>query len=671
MSTPNKSLFDGISIDIIGKLFHPLYERVFDENSDFVGGVESKLKQARMKETTEYYISKGLGIGIVSGFILAYLGTEIGYSLFVLDIISPQTISLGIPVPNESVAQLLRSLVIPTVIVLSAIIFGGIGFALGFGGYIGIPYQKASQRKRNINMLLPDAISFMYALSVGGMNQLEILRAMAETEETYGEVAKEFQSIINETEYLGEDYRNAIRTQAVETPSDPFAQFLTDMLSIIDSGGDIESFLEDKKERHMRTAKQEQESTLETLELFGEMYMTISMFPLLLLIILVVMGIMGQAREQMLYLVVYGMIPLIGVGFLVIIASVKKDDPGNGYLSLEPGETAEKEGVIDLSEINQYADNSSVFSFIKSQQRNYEIKQIIAAPHQFFRQYPTYSLFVTVPIALTVLGVGLVIGVAPTTLDGMMNQVVWGTLFWVYIPAYIMLTPLAIFYEWNVRSRQTIIGKLSENLRKIASANDTGQTLQESIETVATTSTGNLANELSIIHAKISYGISVKQSLIEFNNKYHVPRLSRTIKLIVEAQEATNEISDVLTTAARASENSDDIERERRSRTQMQVAIILMTFLTLLGVMAILQSQFIDVMVELTEGNSGGGGGAGSAVTGLDGDMLSMLFFHGVTLQALLAGFIAGFIRTGKALSGTKFVVVLLTISIAAWSVVA
>ena len=670
MSTPTKSQFTAVNIDTLGDLFYPLFDRLFADNSDFVGNVETKLKQARMKETTEYYISKGLGIGIVVGLILWVLGMALGYGIFALNFITPETLSLGIPVPNEATAELLRSLVVPIIVILSGIIFGTIGFAVGFGGYVGIPYQRASQRKRNINILLPDAISFMYALAVGGMNQLEILRAMAQTEETYDEVSKEFQSIINETEYLGEDYRNAIRTQALETPSDPFAQFLTDMLSIIDSGGDIESFLEDKKERHMRTAKQEEETTLDTLELFGEMYMTISMFPLLLLIILVVMGIMGQAREQMLYLVVYGMIPLIGVGFLVIIASAKTDDPGNGYLSVEPGETAGKKGVIDLSDINQHTASSSVFSFIKSHQRNYEIREIIAAPHRFFKQYPTYTLLVTVPIALAVLGIGLIQGIAPTSLDGLMNQVVWGTLFWVYLPTYIVLTPLAIFYEWNIRSRQTIIGKLSVNLRKIASANDTGQTLQEAIETVATTSTGNLARELSIIHAKISYGISVKQALIEFNNTYHIPRLSRTIKLIVEAQQATNEISDVLTTAARASENADDIERERRSRTQMQVAIILMTFLTLLGVMAILQSQFIDVMVELTQGNSGGGG-AGSPVTGLDGDMLSMLFFHAVTLQALLAGFIAGIIRTGKPLSGTKFVVVLLTVSIAAWSVVA
>ncbi len=74
-------------------------------------------------------------------------------------------------------------------------------------------------------MLLTDSVSFMYALSVGGLNQLEIIEAMAEADDTYGEVSKEFQSIVKETDYFGVDYRTAIRKQAIETPSDELSQF--------------------------------------------------------------------------------------------------------------------------------------------------------------------------------------------------------------------------------------------------------------------------------------------------------------------------------------------------------------------------------------------------------------------------------------------------------------
>ena len=120
--------------------------------------------------------------------------------------------------------------------------------------------------------------------SVFGPSPLAV-EAMAKADDTYGEVAMEFRSIVQETEYFDTDYRSAVRNRSMETPSDELSQFLTDMLSITNSGGDMTEFLSDKKDKHMRTAKQQQELTLDTLELFGEMYMTLSLFPLLLIII--------------------------------------------------------------------------------------------------------------------------------------------------------------------------------------------------------------------------------------------------------------------------------------------------------------------------------------------------------------------------------------------------
>jgi flagellar protein FlaJ len=192
------------------------------------------------------------------------------------------------------------------------------------------------------------------------------------------------------------------------------------------------------------------------------------------------------------------------------------------------------------------------------------------------------------------------------------------------------------------------------------------------VNTVAETSSGKLADEFDVLYAKVNYGMSLREALVEFNNKYHIPRLARTVKLISKAQEASSQITQVLTTAAQASENQDDIERERRSRTRMQVAIILMTYLTLLGVMAILKTQFLDVMAGLTEqaGSSGGGGGSSQFGGGIDTQLLSLLFFHAVTLQAVLSGIISGYIRTAKLMAGVKFVVILQTIALAVWLVV-
>jgi len=698
------------SDDALGDAFYPLYRRLFDENSDFVADVDEKLSEARMSDTVEMYISRSLGIGVISGVLLWLVGVVLGYALFATGIIQP---SLGVPVSPE-IAYWIDVIKVPALVFVTGMVLGSVGFGLGFGTLVAIPYSRSSARGREINMLLSDSVSFMYALSVGGLNQIEILRAMAQAEDTYGEVAMEFQSLVQETEYFDTDYRTAIRKQSIQTPSAELAQFLTDMLSIMNSGGDMASFLDEKKDKHMRTAKQQQELTLETLELFGEMYMTLSLFPILLVIILVIMGIMGNDTQMMLLGTIYGLLPILGVGFMVLVATVKEDDPGDGYL--EPPDADERlkmsqqAGLLNLGLVESYTGEYEVFERIKDREGTYETVQILKAPHVFFRDNPLYTLALTVPMALVIVLAAVLLGAAPTSLTGvceatsawptdtvsclasekkglstnaagekkvittgLVQRPIWGTFVYVYLPAYITLVPLTVFREWNVRSRNRITNNLSDTLRKLSSANDTGQTLLDSTRTVADTSSGQLATEFKIMYAKVNYGMSLRDSLIEFNNKYHLPRLARTVKLIAKAQEASSQITEVLSTAAQSSENQDDIDRERKSRTRMQVVIIIMTFLTLLAVMAILKTQFLDVMAGLTSqasGGGGGGGGGGGFGGSVNTTLLSLLFFHSVTMQAFFSGLISGYMRAGKVMSGLKFVVILITITLVTWTVV-
>jgi flagellar protein FlaJ len=665
------------SSDVLGDAFYPVFRVVFDEDGDFVSDVETKLEQARMSATVELYLSRALAVGAIGGGVLWVLGTLLGWAVFELGLVSADVVSIGLPTPDAATAAALNALTVPVVTAVSGLVFGTIGFGVGFGALVAIPYSTASGRKREINMLLPDAISFMYALSVGGLNQLELLEAMARADDTYGEVAKEFQSIARETEYFGTDYRNAIREQAMVTPSEELSQFLSDMLSIVNSGGSMERFLDDKKEKHRRTAKQEQETILETLELFGEMYMTLSLFPLLLIIILVIMSMLGQAQERLLYGTVYALIPLTGVGFLVLVSTVKQDDPGDGYLQPSNGtdrlEQVTREGLVHMGLIESFVGEFRIFDRIRAREETYKTGQLLRRPDLFFRDHPLYTLVVTVPAAVALLVVAVLNGAAPLAWQGMVNSPVWGTFVWWYAPVYVIGIPLAIFHWWNLRSRNAVVGKLSDTLRKLSSANDTGQTLLESFETVSDTSSGTLSEEFEAMHAKVNYGMSLRSALVEFNNKYHIPRLARTVKLISKAQEASSQITEVLTTAAQASETQDDIERERKSRTRMQMAIILMTYLTLLGVMAILKTQFLDVMAGLASEAGGGGGEATGGLEfgeGVNTDLLSVLFFHAVTLQAALSGFISGYIRNADIVSGVKFVVVLQTIALAVWMVV-
>ena len=658
----------------IGDLFHPLYRRLFDENGSFVVNLSDKLAEARMDWNVGLYLSLALAVGLVGGFTLWWVGILVGFLLFGTGLIEVGVL-IGFPVGNPTVLALIEAARVPGLIVLGGVVFGTIGFVLAFGALVLQPYSKAAARRREINLLLPDAVSYMYALSVGGMNQLEILETMADAEDTYGEVAREFRTIIQETEYFDTDYRTAIQTQAGETASEELSQFLTDMLSLLDSGGDLTAFLDDKKDLHFRTAKEEQERILDTLELFAEMYITLSLFPLLLIIVLVIMSMIGQAQQILLYATVYALIPLISIGFLILVSTIKQDELGDGYLrsdseavKFDGGADA---GILNLGLIERFADTYYIFDRIRSREGTYQTVQVLTQPHYFFRDHPLYTLAITTPVAIVLVVIAALSGATPTTWAGVIDQPVWSTFIYVYVPLFVVCIPLAVFREWSLRSRYAILNNLSANLRKLASANATGLTLLESIKVVADTSPGKLGEEFETMYVKSTYGMHLNESLLVFNNKYHIPRLARTVKLIGKAHETSSEISSVLSTAAKNIEAQEDIERDRRSRAMMHVAVILMTFFTLLAVMAVLKVQFIDVMVGLTAEAAGDEDVANRGfAAAIDADLLSMLFFHAVTIQAIMSGLISGYIRDAKLVSGVKYVVLLLLASLGVWMVV-
>ena len=678
MSTERATVPDGdrrSHVDSLADVFDPIYDRLFDEGSSFVVDLEKKLAEARMSDSVEQYLSRALAFGIVSGVVLWLVGVAGSAALVWTGVIDIETLT-GIRIPNEAIVSLIQALRVPFFVVSTGLVLGGIGFATVFGAYVARPYSRASKREREINTLLPDAVSFMYALSLGGMSQVEIIEAMAEAEDTYGEVSQEFRTILQETRYFDTDYRSAIQKRSAQTPSAELSQFFTDMLSIIDSGGSMTDFLDDKKDVHFRTAKEGQERDLETLELFSEMYITLSLFPLLLIVILVILDMIGGGQTIFLYATVYALIPGLGIAFLIIVSTVRTDEPGDGYLDFGDTERrfedGRESGAFGLGLISQFKGTYHIFDRIAKSEGTNEAIEVIKRPHVFLRENPFYTLAVTVPAALVFVLVAAVTGAVPTSWSGVVERPVWSTVVYVYVPLFAVCIPLAVFWEWNVRWRRAVLDGLSENLRKLASANATGLTLLESVKVVADTTPGKLGEEFDTMHAKSQYGMHLKESLVVFNNKYHIPRLARTVKLIGKAQEISSQISSVLSTAAKATETQEDIERDRKQRAMMQVAIIIMTYLTLLGVMALLKAQFVDVMGEVAEQTGGTTSAAGQNFGAtIDLNVLSLLFFHAVTMQAVLSGLVCGYIRNADLVSGVKYVVMLLFAALGVWVVIA
>src|SRR6056297_939329 len=110
--------------DGLADVFYPLYRLLFDDSSDFVDDLEGKLTEARMADTVEIYIARALGIGTILGGILWIVGSLLGFALFRFGVLTPDMLSLGIPVSSGQTAALLRALVVPSTVGLAGVVFG-------------------------------------------------------------------------------------------------------------------------------------------------------------------------------------------------------------------------------------------------------------------------------------------------------------------------------------------------------------------------------------------------------------------------------------------------------------------------------------------------------------------------------------------------------------------
>lgn len=659
----------------IAELFYPSFKRFF-EGEDIVNQVEDDLGKANISKPVEIYMSTALGYGtLIGGSLSLFVSLLAGVLLYGMEPLLEVTLDM-VPHSGSLAVQYLvigvNVIQFPILVVLLAGTGAFLGFLFAFGLGVYYPKHIARTRSREMELLLGDAISFMYSLSVGGTNQIQVMQSVAAAEDTYGEVSVEFQRIVYEMKYFNTDYQTAVENVTQLTPSQELEVFLSDMLSVIDSGGDMTTFLKTQQDVMRERSQKKQEEMLDTMEFFGEMYMSLNVLPMGLLIVLVIISMLGEPALVGLYATVYALLPGLNLLFGIIISTVKKDEIGDGVLSTEGNVAAKGEDETRLNGmgiIDHYVngEHASFFKPVRSKEFQYRLMKILREPWEYFRIRPTFVLALTIPMTVLVLATLAAAGLAKPSISAMVSDPYVQTVMWLYVPVFLNVLPLAVFTEWNRRTRGKITDTLTADIRKLANANETGQPVLEAMRMATTGNESLVSKEFRTMYKKAKFGTSLSPALVEFNNRYRIPRLARVVKLIQKAQEASSNITEVLQTAATTSRYREELEQDRIGRTRIQVAVTAMTFLVFLGVILMLEVFFIGQMiasVDVGEGNPIGGGG-------LDIDLVSMLFFHAVTIQGLCAGALSGYIQTGKFSSSYKYVVAFMTITALVWGIFA
>ena len=205
---------------------------------------------------------------------------------------------------------------------IGSILVGGSVFAVVYRIFLFYPVLMASERKRNIDQLLPYAINYMSAMSGAGVLPVDLFRSLAQND-IYGEVAVEMRYLVRDIEVLGHNLVTGMKNLSITTPSPTLQDFLQGAVTVVTSGGQLEQYFNIKTEQYIAENRQRQKEFLETLGLLGETYVTAFVAgPLFLIIMISVMSIMGSSSLMFLYLLIYAIIPIGSAMFIILISSM-------------------------------------------------------------------------------------------------------------------------------------------------------------------------------------------------------------------------------------------------------------------------------------------------------------------------------------------------------------
>lgn len=207
--------------------------------------------------------------------------------------------------------------------------------------------------------------------------------------------------------------------------------------------------------------------------------------------------------------------------------------------------------------------------------------------------------------------------------------------------------------------------EMPDFLKKLATTNETGMTLTQSIGLISKNDFGMLSTEIKKTWRDIEWGTSVNQALVRFANRVKTNMATRVVTLVTKASESTGDIGIVLNIAAKDATMSQQLKRERVQNMFIYVVIIYISFFVFLAIVYILSATFLPVMASAGAKVQAAGSGASSAVMmrGFDLAKYNRLFFHAAVIQGICSGLIAGQMGEGNVLSGIKHSIVMMMIS--------
>ena len=521
------------------------------------------------------------------------------------------------------------------------------------------PSMQKSNRSTRINLTLHNAIAYMYAMRWGGAELMDIFTSISENADIYGEVALECRQIVRDTEYFGLDMVSAIRHLSLTTPSEKMKDFLKDLLPVIESGGDISAFLASRLRTYQDEAKFEQKQFLATLQLVGEVYVTVFVVgPLFLVIILLVMGLMGGSEVVLMSAMIYGLIPIGSLVFIIFLDLISIGDD-------EVTKVRRMKELNEFTEVPLMKKDGETLLFDKMDKYDHTkwLRDFIRNPTTWFIMDPRRTFLLSVPFALVY--VGYLFMAVPHYYDPeLFYQVIDDHII---IGALIIMVPYGVFYEIWRHKLDSIEAEIPNFLDRLSGINKVGLTIAGAISILVMSNLGMISSEIRRIKRDIDWGANISDALVRFEIRVQTAGIARTVTLITKASEMSGNIVEVLNIASSAARMDVALKRERFSEIFMYTVIIYLAFFVFLFVVIVLDTQFLS-LIEGMEVESAGGG-VFMQMAGIPVSSFRRLLFHSCVIQGFFSGLIAGQMGKSSIKAGVKHAAIMIFVALVAFTV--
>lgn len=237
------------------------------------------------------------------------------------------------------------------------------------------------------------------------------------------------------------------------------------------------------------------------------------------------------------------------------------------------------------------------------------------------------------------------------------------------------LVPLAVVASINYRYLRSVETNIPRFLRDLLQSTDSGLILPKALIEASKQDYGPVSYQMGIAMTKFSLGYDFSQSIMEAGAKMRHPYASQVGQILSEAYSAGGKSHDVLSSSVNLFNDLDQYSQQRSNELKPYTQLVYISIGIYLVIALIIINSFIVPFVKTIPSTTAiattGFGGSNSTLFNIPPGgasyFISIFYISGI-LEAVFAGMVAGKIVDRSAPVGLRHSIILIVITITAFS---